>query len=262
MNPDNRNDRAAWLQGPSVECSKHERKTQAAWRLVLLGAPGVGKGTQAALLTERLGACHLSTGDVFRAARNLPALSQTQAMAAALDFMRRGHLVPDEVVWQIVRERIGCLRCGGGFVLDGFPRTLSQAELLRNLIDREQITLHAVINYVLPTSEVVARLSGRRTCKNCKAIFHLSSKPPERDGVCDLCGGQLYQREDDQPDSIAVRLQAYETSTAPLINFYRRLGLLKPVVASGSPDEIFRRTLAALEGQPNVGPSAETALVS
>lgn len=253
MNPDDRNDRAAWLQGPSVECAKHEKQTQNAWRLVLLGAPGVGKGTQAALLTERLGACHLSTGDVFRAARNLPALSQTQAMAAALDFMRRGHLVPDEVVWQIVRERIGCLRCSIGFILDGFPRTLSQAELLKNLMERERIGLHAVINYVLPTSEVVARLSGRRTCQDCKAIFHLTSKPPKKEGVCDECGGRLYQREDDQPDSIAVRLQAYETSTAPLIQFYNRLGLLTPVAAAGSPEDIFQRTLGALANRHAVG---------
>lgn len=253
MNPDDRNDRAAWLQGPSVECAQHEKQTRSAWRLVLLGAPGVGKGTQAALLSERLGACHLSTGDVFRAARNLPAQSQTQAMAAALDFMRRGHLVPDEVVWQIVRERIGCLRCGGGFVLDGFPRTLAQGELLKNLMERQQIGVHAVINYVVPLHEVVARLVGRRTCKDCKAIFHLASKPPKSDGICDYCGARLFQREDDQPDSIAVRLEAYETSTAPLIQFYRRLGLLTPVVAVGTPEEIFQRTLGVLANRHSGG---------
>jgi adenylate kinase len=214
----------------------------------------VGKGTQAALLGERLGACHLSTGDVFRAAKN-STKTPSPAMAIALDYMRQGKLVPDQTVWEMVRERIGCLRCLGGFVLDGFPRTLAQADSLRQLMEKERLQLDAVVNYVLPVSEVIKRLSGRRTCELCKAIFHVTNQPPNKDGVCDHCGGRLFQREDDRPGSIAVRLQAYENSTAPLIQFYRHLGVLTVVVASGSPEEIFARTLTALEDQRKRGKS-------
>ena len=249
MSVHNHEDRIAWLEGPSARCVVTREPGDSVWRLVLLGAPGVGKGTQAAFLCERLGACHLSTGDVFRAARSRRDRDQTPAMAAALDSMRRGHLVPDETVWEMVRERIACLRCEGGFVLDGFPRTLAQADSLRKLMETERLKLDAVVNYVLPVAEIVSRLSGRRTCEKCKAIFHLTAQPPKREGVCDQCGGKLYQREDDRPESIAVRLEAYERSTAPLIQFYRHLGVLTSVVASGPPDEVFQNTLIALETQ-------------
>jgi adenylate kinase len=169
-------------------------------------------------------------------------------MAAALEFMRRGHLVPDEIVWDMLRERISCLRCTGGFLLDGFPRTLAQADSLRKLMETERLRLDAVVNYVLPAAEIVSRLSGRRTCERCKAIFNLIAKRPAVEGVCDHCGGRLYQREDDYPQSIQVRLEAYERSTAPLIEFYRNRGLLVTVAASGSPQEIYQRALLALEG--------------
>jgi adenylate kinase len=247
------NDRAAWLYGPLAKCRAALTPKPARWRIVLLGPPGVGKGTQAAFLTEQLGACHLSTGDVFRAARSQRDKTPSPAMAAALDYMSRGHLVPDEIVWQMVCERIGCLRCNGGFVLDGFPRTLAQADSLRKLMEKEQLRLDAVVNYVLPPAEIVARLSGRRTCDKCKAIFHVTSQPPKQQGVCDHCGGRLYQREDDHPESIAVRLDAYEKSTAPLIQFYRNRGLLVTVVATGSPAEIFQRTTMALQARRESG---------
>ncbi|HYM08264.1 MAG TPA: nucleoside monophosphate kinase [Terriglobales bacterium] len=216
------------------------------WRLVLLGAPGVGKGTQALLLSQRLGACHLSTGDIFRAAGGRPECDQTPAMTAAVQHMRRGELVPDSIVWEMVRERSGCLRCRGGFILDGFPRTLSQAEALKQHMESERLSLNAVVNYELPLDEIVSRLSGRRTCEQCKAIFHVTGQPPRAEGVCDHCGGLLYQREDDRPESIVVRLEAYERSTTPLIQFYSGLGLLMPVAATGSPDAICARTMAAL----------------
>jgi adenylate kinase len=215
--------------------------------LVLLGAPGVGKGTQASLLAARLGACHLSTGDVFRAAGSRPDCEQTPAMRAAKDYMRRGALVPDTTVWEMVRERSGCLACGGGFILDGFPRTVAQAELLKAHMEQEKLSLTAVIDYELPLTEIVKRLSGRRTCKECKAVFHVINQPPKQEGVCDHCHGKLYQREDDRPESITVRLDAYNKSTAPLIAFYKNLGLLVAIPADGSPDEIFARTLAALK---------------
>src|SRR5436190_23146577 len=145
-----KNDRVGWLQGPPAECSMPPGETQSPWRLVLLGAPGVGKGTQADLLRERLRACHLSTGDVFRAAGARDACDQTPAMQAALEYMRRGALVPDTTVWEMVRERSKCIRCGGGFILDGFPRTLSQAEALKGHMESESLSLSAVVNYELP----------------------------------------------------------------------------------------------------------------
>ena len=220
---------------------------QSPWRLVLLGAPGVGKGTQGLLLSERLGACHLSTGDVFRAAASRAKCEQTPAMAAAMQYMRRGELVPDSTVWEMVRERSACLHCLGGFILDGFPRTLGQAEALKQLMENERLQLNAVVDYELSLDEIVSRLSGRRTCQQCKSVFHVTSQPPRAEGVCDHCGGLLYQREDDHPASIKVRLEAYHRSTEPLIQFYSGLGLLIPVAATGSPDEIFARTMAALQ---------------
>ncbi len=212
----------------------------------MLGAPGVGKGTQAELLADRLGACHLSTGDVFRAAAKCNDCDQSPAMKAALEYMRRGDLVPDSTVWEMVRERGDCILHCGGFILDGFPRTLRQAESLKQLMEQEKLSLSAVLNYELPVDEIVRRLSGRRTCEQCKSVFHVSERPPKLENVCDRCGGRLYQREDDRPESITVRLDAYERSTAPLIQFYKDLGLLVSIVAKGSPDEIVAHTMNRL----------------
>src|SRR5208337_235582 len=191
MTDQRKSDRASWLQGPSARCNNLPEPVQIPWRLVLLGAPGVGKGTQADLLQERLGACHLSTGDVFRAVGSKGACDPTPAMKTALEYMRRGELVPDTTVWEMVRERSGCIRCGGGFILDGFPRTLAQAEALKGYMESESLSLSAVVNYELPLAEIVARLSGRRTCEKCKSVFHVTGKPPKHDGVCDHCGGRL-----------------------------------------------------------------------
>lgn len=246
MNTSNK-DRVAWLQGPAMRCEDIFDGGQNPWRLVLLGAPGVGKGTQAELLTQRLGACHLSTGDVFRAAGRLSECERSPAMKAALGYMRRGELVPDATVWEMVRERSGCLRCRGGFILDGFPRTLGQAESLKQLMDSERLSLTAVVNYDLPATEIVARLGGRRTCEKCKAVYHVTERPPRVEGCCDRCEGKLFQREDDRPESIKVRLEAYDRSTAPLIEFYGKLGLLVRVAAAGTPEEIYQRTALHLE---------------
>ncbi len=243
----NKNDRAAWLEGPSAQCELPE-SAQSPWRLVLLGAPGVGKGTQAELLNQKLRACHLSTGEVFRAAASRSACDLSPAMQSATEYMRRGALVPDSTVWEMVRERSGCLHCGGGFILNGFPRTLAQAESLRELMQNEGLSLTAVVNYSLPASEIVGRLSGRRTCEQCRSVFHLAERPPRVEGVCDHCQGKLFQRDDDRAESIGVRLEAYHRSTAPLIEFYQNLGLVMQVDATGSPDEICAKTLAGLNG--------------
>jgi adenylate kinase len=244
-----KNDRAAWLKAGNAACSNPPLKAPAkAWRLVLLGAPGVGKGTQADLLHERLGACHLSTGDVFRAAKTLPDGQRSPAMDCALDFMRHGDLVPDQTVLDMVGERLRCLHCCGGFLLDGFPRTVVQAEALEKLMQQEEVALTAVLNYELPMEEIVARISGRRTCSNCKAVYHVASRPPRAEGVCDSCGGKLFQREDDRPESVRVRMAAYEKSTRPLIKFYQERGLLVPIVAGGTPEETFQRSMVALNG--------------
>jgi adenylate kinase len=186
---------------------------------------------------------------VFRAAKERAAQDQTSALAMALESMRRGALVSDLIVSDIIRERIGCIGCRGGFILDGFPRTISQAKLLEQLLHEKELSLNAVVNFELPQEAIVARLSGRRTCERCRATFHLVSKLPRSEGVCDECGGNLYQREDDRLESIKVRLDAYESSTAPLIAFYRNLNLLVTVSATGAPDEIHARTMVALRAR-------------
>lgn len=206
----------------------------------------MGKGTQAALLHERLGACHLSTGDVFRTAGSHPESAQTPAIREALAYIRRGELVPDATVLEMVRERKACLHCRGGFILDGFPRTVGQAESLKKLILEEGLSLTAVINYDLPAHEIVQRLGGRRTCSQCKAVYNLTERPPKVADHCDLCHGLLFQRDDDRPEAIRVRLDTYDRSTAPLIDFYRDMGLLVPIRATGSPEEIYARTLSLL----------------
>lgn len=246
LDPAVRNDRAAWLKGPLGTCSIPPAAPVRTWRLVLLGAPGVGKGTQAELLSAKLGACQLSTGDVFRASRGLSDFERSPAMSAAIAFMQRGELVPDETVLALVAERAPCLRCRGGFLLDGFPRTVAQARALEVLLEQENQPLDAVLSYELPLDEVVQRTNGRRTCAKCRRVYHIAARPPMQFGVCDGCGGGLIQREDDRPEAVMVRMKAYETSTAPLEAFYRELGLLVPIVAHGSADAVFRRTMAAL----------------
>lgn len=240
-----RNDRASWLHGPATTCSALPETQKRPWRIILLGAPGVGKGTQAQQLCIKLGACHLSTGDVFRAAKSAATL--TPAIAEAVACMKGGKLVQDETVLEIVRERTQCLCCGGGFILDGFPRTVPQAEALGAMLKQQGLALDAVVNLAMPLPEIVARLSGRRTCVNCKAVYHITGRPPQKDGVCDSCGQGLIQREDDRPESIKVRMKAYEESTAPLAAFYAVQGLLMDVSADGTPEEICGRVVASLE---------------
>jgi adenylate kinase len=241
-------DRSAWLEGRKARCAVPAPRIPRPWRLVLLGAPGIGKGTQAELLCQHLGTCHLSTGEVFRAAKCLAEGERSEALTAALDFMRRGELVPDDTVVAMVAERVRCLRCDGGFLLDGFPRTVAQAEALAGLLAAQGLALDGVLSYELPIEKVVERIGGRRTCSACGAIFHLSARPPRAAGICDACGAALYQRDDDRPEAIRVRLRAYDQSTAPLTSFYRGQGLLRPVQVGDTPDETLQRTLTVLNG--------------
>jgi adenylate kinase len=248
-NAKSNSDRVRSLDALSAIGPRFPGKSPCAWRLILFGAPGVGKGTQGELLRHGLGICHLSTGDLFRAAGGRKESEQTPAMVEAMKYMRHGDLVPDSTVWELVRDHADSIRSREGFLLDGFPRTLPQAEMLKHFMDDENLSLSAVLDYEMPQSEIVFRLSGRRICATCRSVFHVSWRPPKIDGVCDDCGGRLYQREDDNPASIAIRLEAYQHSTAPLIQFYKGLGLLTPVDAVGSADEIFALTMTALQAR-------------
>lgn len=247
------NDRAAWLRGPEATCSVKPPQLDRPYRLVLLGAPGVGKGTQAQLLSEHTQACHLSTGDVFRAAKSAGEGKSekngglTPAMNVAVACMKAGRLVPDVTVVEMVKERVGCLKCCGGFILDGFPRTVPQAEELEKLLHEQGLKLDGVLDFVMPLEQIVARLSGRRTCVGCKAVYHVTGRPPKVENVCDVCGKALMQREDDKPEAIKIRMSAYEWSTAPLTAFYKARNLLISVEASGTPEEIFARAMAKLD---------------
>lgn len=239
-------DRSAWLHGPDTPCQVQPRHTEFPRRYVLLGPPGVGKGTQAALLAAATGACHLATGDVFRHALACHAVWPSRAMQAALEVMRRGELVSDSTVLALVRERQPCLHCHGGFLLDGFPRTVPQAAVLELLLTEHGLELDAVINYELPLATLIERVSGRLHCPACHTAFHTQAHPPRSTGFCDACGTALVQREDDRPAAARIRQAAYQSDTAKLVAYYGDQGRLVHVSAQGTPQEIFDRTLTAL----------------
>jgi adenylate kinase len=167
-------------------------------------------------------------------------------MVRAVSYMNSGQLVPDETVLSLVVERSRCLQCAGGFLLDGFPRTVVQAEGLQRVLNEFQMNLNAVLHYELPLEQIVSRLSGRRTCPKCKRPFHIHAQQPKKPGICDDCNVELFQRDDDQPEAIRVRMDAYKTSTAPLVDYYQRNGRLIVIHAGGTPTELFDRTLQAL----------------
>lgn len=238
-------ERLAWLRNPAAECGPDQAPSRPA-RLILVGAPGVGKGTQAALLSQRLGACHLSTGDIFRAALRIPAEERSPALNAAIDAMQRGDLVSDATVLRIVGERMACLTCPAGFLLDGFPRTVAQAQAFEDLLDEAGVHLTGAIVYELPHERIVARIAGRRVCPACKAVFHVRAQPPRHAGICDGCGAELIQRDDDHPKAVRVRMATYEKATAPLVDYYRHRGLLRSVSAEGTPEQVLERTLGLI----------------
>jgi adenylate kinase len=212
-------------------------------RIVLMGPPGAGKGTQAKLMRERTGMAHISTGDLLRQA----VAAQTELGLAAKGYMDRGELVPDSLVIGMIDH---CLRGDGvasSFMLDGFPRTVAQAEALDGTLQGRHAPLEHVVSLAVPREELVRRLSGRRTCLQCGAMFHLAFDPPRQAGVCDRCGGTLYQRDDDREETIRARLDVYDRSTAPLENFYRARGLLREIDGTGSAADVLDRVLVRLE---------------
>ena len=212
-------------------------------RVVFFGPPGAGKGTQARLLEQRFGACQVSTGEILRrAAREQSALGKQAA-----DYLDRGDLVPDQVMVKLVAERLREPDCRGGFILDGFPRTLAQADELEQMLDGTGLALESALCLQASNDVIIKRLSGRRTCKQCGNLHHMVFNPPARPGICDRCGGELYQREDDREEMIAARLRVYENQTAPLKEYYRKRGLLKEIDGVGSVEEVGKRVLRAVE---------------
>lgn len=211
-------------------------------RLIFLGPPGVGKGTQADLLAAKLGLPKISTGDILReAVRNRTPLGM-QAKAC----MDHGKLVPDSVVIGIVKEKLAEPVCAKGFLLDGFPRTVPQAEELATILGAMGVQLDRVINISVPREEIVRRLTGRRSCPTCQAVYHVAFSPPKQEGICDRCGGELVQRSDDKPETVERRLTVYEEQTAPLIAYYRQRTLLSDVDGSGTVEEVQRRVMELL----------------
>ncbi|WP_255954203.1 adenylate kinase [Streptomyces odontomachi] len=214
-------------------------------RIVLVGPPGAGKGTQAAYLAKNLSIPHISTGDLFRAN-----ISQGTALGKqAKAYMDAGNLVPDEVTIAMAKDRMEQPDAQGGFLLDGFPRNVSQAEALDEMLKAESMKLDAVLDLEVPEDEVVKRIAGRRVCRNESShVFHVTYAPPKQEGVCDTCGGELYQRDDDREETVRKRLEVYHTQTEPIIDYYRSQGLVVTIAALGKVEEVTERAMSALRG--------------
>jgi adenylate kinase len=203
--------------------------------IILLGPPGAGKGTQAKMLVEQYGIPQISTGDILRAAVK----EGTQLGKEAKSYMDKGGLVPDSVVIGIVEERIQQPDCEKGYMLDGFPRTVPQAEALDGMLKNLTSQIDHVVSIEVENEELVKRLTGRRTCRDCGAGFHVMFDPPEQEGVCDKCGGELYQRDDDNVATVTSRLEVYGDQTLPLIDYYQGQGKVRPIDGVGEIKEIF-----------------------
>lgn len=204
-------------------------------KIIMLGAPGAGKGTQAIKIAEKYGIPHISTGDIFRA--NIK--NGTELGKKAKEYMDKGALVPDELTCDLVVDRIHQDDCANGFVLDGFPRTIPQAEALDAALSKDNETMDYAIDIEVPDENIVKRMGGRRACVNCGATYHIVSAPPKVEGVCDHCGGKLTIRDDDKPETVQKRLTVYHDQTQPLIDYYRKAGILHSVDGTKPLDDVF-----------------------
>ena len=211
-------------------------------RVVLLGPPGAGKGTQAKLLEEKFASPQISTGDILRKA----VAEQSPLGKQAAEYISRGELVPDKLIIDLVAERLKEKDCEKGFVLDGFPRTIAQAQGLEEILKKMGLALNCVLSVQVPHELIVERLSGRRTCKGCGALYHVVFDPPKAAGTCNRCGGELFQRDDDREETISNRLRVYDNQTAPLVSYYRERGLLKSIDGVGKVEDIGKRMIQAL----------------
>ncbi len=211
-------------------------------KLIMLGAPGAGKGTQAARVAEALQIPHISTGDIFRA--NIK--NGTELGKKAKAYMDQGKLVPDELTCDLVADRIAKDDCSGGFILDGFPRTIPQAEALDKVLTERGEKIDFAVNIDVPDEAIVSRMSGRRACVGCGATYHIEFNPPKKEGICDNCGAELILREDDKPETVATRLKVYHEQTQPLIDFYEKKGALVTVDGTLPMDEVYKAILGKL----------------
>jgi len=213
--------------------------------LLLMGPPGAGKGTQAAKLVERYDIPHVSTGDIFRGALQ----ERTPLGLEARRYMDVGALVPDQVTVGITRERLAKSDCIGGFILDGFPRTLQQAQALDQMLAKMGIRLNRVVNIAVPDQELIPRLTGRRICQSCGATYHMEFRPPAQPEICDRCGGELYQRVDDHEETVRERLEVYRLQTQPLIQYYQERDLYTEINGAQSTETVFRDIIVSLTGE-------------
>lgn len=214
-------------------------------RLIFLGAPGAGKGTQAQRLAADEGLMQISTGDMLR-----DAIKQgTELGKQAKGYMDAGKLVPDDVVIGIIRDKLAAAPAEAGYILDGFPRTVAQAQALDTMLQRAGSAIHHVINFEVPPAEIIRRLSGRRSCPECQAVYHMETAPPLQMGTCDKCSSELIQRRDDKPDTIAERLKVYEQQTKPLVEYYSKQGLLRRIDATVPIDDVYGRLRQVLAPQ-------------
>ncbi len=216
--------------------------------IVILGAPGAGKGTQASVVAEGLKAAHIATGDMFREAQE----QETELAGQARSYMEKGQLVPDEVTIKMVLERITAPDCVNGVVFDGFPRNLKQAEALDEALVEQRKVVDKVVYIKVSETELLERLGGRWICRQCQAPYHAINSPPKTPGKCDRCGGELYQRADDTVETVKERLRVYFAQTAPLIDYYTRAGKLLEVDGEGGADEVGERIMASI-GERLVG---------
>lgn len=212
-------------------------------RIVLLGPPGIGKGSYAKELSKRLGIPHISTGDIFREEIK----KETELGKKVKKYVEKGELVPDEIVIEVVRNRLSQPDCQKGFILDGFPRTLIQAKALNEITK-----IDIVFNFEAPIDVIIDRVSGRRICRKCGAIYHIRYNPPKKNGICDICGGELYQREDDKPEIVKHRLELYDKQFKPIVEYYEKKGLLVTINAARKINEVVDECISIIKKRLNI----------